>query len=250
MKASARQIAEFCQSYLQAARFEDHCENGLQVQGARQVEKIITGVSLSEKLISAALAKNAQMIMVHHGLFESEFNMPPRISGHLKARLKLLLENDLNLCGFHLPLDAHPLIGNNVSLCKLLGIEKRRAPYDIGFIGGLKREMSFAEFVKLVNQKLGVRAYALNSGPKKVRRVAVVSGGACKWFEGAIDAGADTFLTGEVQEPAVRLSEELRANFIAAGHYNTEKLGIKNLGGLVAKKFKVRVEFVDIPCEV
>jgi len=250
MKVSRKKIVGFCEEYLKVGKFEDHCVNGLQVQGAEQVGKIITGVSLSRKLIEAALSKNAQMIMVHHGLFDSQVKKPPRITGFLKDRLRLLLENDLNLCGFHLPLDAHPKIGNNISLCRLLGVEKDRRPYDIGFIGGLKNEMSFAGFVGLVNKKLGVRAYALNAGPKRVKRVAVVSGGASPWFQGAVEAGADTFLCGEIQEPVVRAAEELEANFISAGHYNTEKLGIQNLGKLLAGKFKVEVVFVDIPCEI
>jgi dinuclear metal center YbgI/SA1388 family protein len=250
MKVSRKKIVSFCEEYLKVSKFEDHCVNGLQVEGADQVGKIITGVSLSRKLIDAALDGNAQMIMVHHGLFESQLKKPPRVAGFVKNRLRLLLENELNLCGFHLPLDAHPEIGNNISLCRLLGVEQDRSPYDIGFIGGLKHEMSFKGFVGLVNRKLGVRAYALNSGPKKVKRVGVVSGGASPWFPGAVDAGADTFLCGEIEEPVVRMAEELKANFINAGHYNTEKLGIQNLGKLLAKKFKVEVEFVDIPCEI
>lgn len=250
MKVSRNKIVKFCEDYLKVRGFEDHCLNGLQVQGAEQVGKIVTGVSLSRKLIEAALAKNAQMILVHHGLFESQLKKPPRVAGYLKDRLKLLLTNDLNLCGFHLPLDAHPKIGNNISLCRLLGIAKNLRPYDIGFIGGLDKETSFQNFVNLVNRKLGVKAYALNSGLKKVKRIGVVSGGAASWFQGAVEAGADTFLCGEAQEPVVRIAEELKANFISAGHYNTEKLGIKNLGELVAKKFKVQVEFVDIPCEI
>jgi dinuclear metal center YbgI/SA1388 family protein len=250
MKVSRNKIVRFCEDYLKVRGFEDHCLNGLQVQGAEQVEKIVTGVSLSQKLIQAAIAKNAQMIMVHHGLFESQLKKPPRITGYLKDRLKLLLENELNLCGFHLPLDAHPEIGNNISLCRLLGVEKNRRPYDIGFIGELAKETTFAGFVGLVNRKLGVKAYALNSGLKKIKRIGVVSGGAASWFQGAVDAGADTFLCGEIQEPMVRMAEEISANFISAGHYNTEKLGINNLGELVSKKFKVQVEFVDIPCEI
>ena len=250
MKVPRKKIVSFCEAYLDVGKFEDHCVNGLQVEGADNVGKIITGVSLSRKLIDAALSRKAQMIMVHHGLFESQVKKPPRITGFVKDRLRLLLENELNLCGFHLPLDAHPGIGNNISLCRLLGVEKDRRPYDIGFIGGLRNEMSFAAFVELVNKKLGVRAYALNCGPKKVKRVGVVSGGASPWFPGAVDAGADTFLCGEIQEPVVRMAEELKANFINAGHYNTEKLGIQNLGKLLARKFKVEVEFVDLPCEI
>ena len=250
MKTTRGKIVSFCENYLKVRQFDDHCVNGLQVEGAAEVGKIVTAVSLSSKLIEAALRKHAQMLMVHHGLFEKQLSKPPRITGYLKGRMQQLLENDLNLCGFHLPLDAHPEIGNNISLCRLLGIEKDRKPYDIGFIGGLKKETSFWDFVGQVNNKLGVKAYALGSGPSQVKKVAVVSGGASPWFEGAVEQGADTFLCGDISEPIMRMAEELHANFINAGHYNTEKLGIQNLGKLVARKFKVEVEFVDIPCEI
>ncbi len=250
MTASRKELVKFCEDYLRVKDFEDHCVNGLQVEGAEQVRKIITGVSLSRKLIEAAVRRDAQMLMVHHGLFESQVKKPPRLTGYLKDRMKLLMAHDLNLCGFHLPLDAHPEIGNNISLCRWLGVGKDRKKYDIGFIGELKRPMLFNDFVGLVNRKLGVKAYALNSGPAKVKKVGIVSGGASSWFPGAVAAGADTYLCGEIQEPVVRMAEELKANYISAGHYNTEKLGIRNLGELVARKFKVEVEFVDIPCEI
>ncbi len=250
MTVARDSIVEFCREYLRVKDFEDHCVNGLQVEGSESIGKIVTGVSLSVKLIEAAVRKNAQMIMVHHGLFEGQVKKPPRLTGYLKNRLKLLLAYDLNLCGFHLPLDAHPEIGNNISLCRLLGVVRNRKPYDIGFMGELKKEMAFKDFVSLVNRKLGGKAYALNSGLRTVRKIGIVSGGASSWFPGAVEAGVEVFLCGEIQEPVIRMAEELKVNFINAGHYNTEKLGIRNLGKLLARKFKVEVEFVDIPCEI
>ena len=114
-----KKIVKYCEDYLKVKDFEDYCINGLQVEGAPKVSKIITGVSLSEKLIKEAIKKQAKMIMVHHGIFGSQISKPPSVKGVIRNRLKLLLENNINLCGFHLPLDAHPVIGNNISLSAL-----------------------------------------------------------------------------------------------------------------------------------
>lgn len=228
---------------------EDHCHNGLQVEGAKEVKKIVTGVSLSKKLIEAAIEKKAQMIMVHHGLFRSLFELR-QIKGIFRNRLKLLLANDINLVGFHLPLDAHPEIGNNISLCKLLGVLKNTEPFDVGFIGELAEEMNFADFVNLVNEKLNVKAYSLPAGPVNSKKIAIISGGASPDYKEAAELGADTYICGDVREEIPRGVEEIGINFINAGHYNTEKLGVKNLGELIAKEFDLEVEFVDIANEI
>ncbi len=247
MQIERDKIVKFCEDYLKVKDFEDYCHNGLQVEGALRVGKIIAGASFSQKLIDAAVKKKAKMIIVHHGIFSKHISAPPQIKGILRHRLKMLLENNINLCGFHLPLDAHRVIGNNISLCKLLGI-KNIKPFDIGFWGEL--EMEFNDFVELVNSKLNTNSYIIPAGPKKIKKIGIVSGGASYDYKLAKEQGADTFLCGEVREETVRVMEEEKMNFINAGHYNTEKLGIQNLGKLVAQKFKVKVEFVDIPCDV
>lgn len=253
-------IVKFCEDYLNVKNFNDYCINGLQVEGAEKIEKIITGVSWSKKLIEAAIIKNAQMIMVHHGLFSeyvflSSNNKLPQIKGVTRERLKLLLSNNINLCGFHLPLDAHPLIGNNISLLKLLELKKigeLNVPEygTIGFLGEFGKPVLFSQFVKEVNSKLMTKSYIIAAGNKKVKKIAIISGGAAPDFKYAIEQGADVYLCGEIREATVRAVEEAKINFINAGHYNTEKLGIKNLGELVAKKLKVKAEFIDIPNEV
>jgi dinuclear metal center YbgI/SA1388 family protein len=243
-------IVKFCQDYLKVKDFTDFCHNGLQVEGTSEVTKIITGVTLSQKLIEAALAKKAQMIIVHHGIFGSQIENPPQIKGVIKNRLKMMLCNDLNLCGYHLPLDSHPEIGNNITICKLLGITRNTEPFDVGFVGELDKEMDFAEFVALVNAKLKTKSYVINAGSKKVKKVGVISGSASPDFKLAAELGADTYICGDIREEVVREVEEASINLINAGHYNTEPFGIKNLGELLAKEFEVAVEFVDVPCEI
>jgi dinuclear metal center YbgI/SA1388 family protein len=249
MPAERDAIVKFCEQYLKVDKFSDYCKNGLQVEGCHTIERIVTGVSLSRRLIEAAVLKKAQMVMVHHGIFGNQFDNPPVIKDPNRGRLKLLLANDINLCGFHLPLDAHPLIGNNISLCRLLGVSNTK-PFEVGFIGSLIKPVEFKSWIKTVERELGVRVYAVAAGPVKSRRVAIISGAASAGYKIAAELGADTFLCGDIREEHVRAIEEIGVNFINAGHYNTEKLGIQNLGRLIAKKFKVSAEFVDIPCDV
>ncbi|OGF27835.1 Nif3-like dinuclear metal center hexameric protein [Candidatus Falkowbacteria bacterium RIFOXYB2_FULL_34_18] len=250
---SRNKIVKFCEDYLKVKDFTDYCHNGLQVEGSEEINKIITGVSFSRKLIEKANpptgGKKAQMIIVHHGIFGNQIPSPLQLKGIVKNRIKLILENDINLCGFHLPLDAHPIIGNNILLCKLLGVKKVK-PFDVGFIGELDRQVDFKKFVDLVNKKLGVQSFVLENGKKQIKKAAIISGGSSPDFEKAARLGADVYICGDIREEVVRGTEEAGINLINAGHYNTEKLGIQNLGKLIAKKFKVKVEFVDIPCEV
>lgn len=249
MTVERNKIIKFCEEYLKVKNFTDYCHNGLQVEGADKIERIITGVSLSQKLIKAAITEKAQMIIVHHGIFGDMIDKPPVIKGTMKNRLKLILENNINLAGFHLPLDAHPMIGNNISLCKMFGI-KNTKPFDVGFIGQLDRPINFLDFVKIIDKKLNTKSYFLAVGPKMIKKIGIISGGASPEYQLAAELGADAYLCGDIRESIVRGAEEVGINIINAGHYNTEKTGIQNLGNLLAKKFKVKVEFVDIPCEI
>ena len=249
MSVERKKIVKFCEDYLKVENFEDYCHNGLQIEGVDKVSKIIVGVSLSEQLIEQAIQKKAKMIIVHHGLFNNDILPPVQIKSSVKGRLKLILENNINLCGFHLPLDAHPIIGNNISLCRLLNILDPK-PFDVGFIGELKESIKFVNFVDLINELLKTQSITISAGPKTIKKIAVISGGSSPDYEKAAELGSDTFLSGDIRESVVRGIEEMKINFINAGHYNTEKLGIKNLGELISKKFNIKVEFVDIPNEI
>ena len=247
--ANRNEIVSFCEKYLKVSAFKDYCHNGLQVEGAERVRRLVCGVSLSVKLIEQAMRRKADILLVHHGIFNDSLDQPPKIQGFMKLRLRLLLEHDINLLGFHLPLDAHPVIGNNISLCRLLGVKNAKA-LDVGFIGRLERKLDLSDFTALVNKKLQTNSYVIRGGPATVHTLAVISGGSSTYFSNAKAAGADTFLCGDMRESVVRPSEELRMNVINAGHYNTEKCGVKNLAELLARRFKISSEFVEVPCDV
>jgi dinuclear metal center YbgI/SA1388 family protein len=249
MQANRDAIVKFCEQYLNVEKCQDFCKNGLQVEGCEKVERIVTGVSFSLRLVEAAVKTKSQMVIVHHGIFNNHFDNPPVIKGFNRDRLKLLLSNDISLCGFHLPLDVHPLIGNNISLCRLLGVAKAK-PFEVGFIGELSKPVDFKIWLKTVEQKLGAKAFAIAAGPAKCRKIAIISGAASQGYVMAAELGADTYICGNIREEQVRSIEETGINFINAGHYNTEKLGVQNLGRLIAKQFKVSVEFIDIPCSI
>ena len=248
-------IVKFCDEYLKVDTFTDYCYNGLQIEGKEYISKIVTGVSLSRQFIEKAIDEKADMIIVHHGLFKNQLGDPPRIVGIFKERIKLLMEHDINLCGYHLPLDAHPEIGNNISLARLLelrNLEHLNSPYygEIGYIGDLKENMKFIDFLAYVNTMLNTQSYILAAGHELVKKVGIISGGSSIEYSEAYKQGADTFITGDIKENIVREVEEIGMNFINAGHYNTEKLGIQNLGKLVSERFNVEMKFIDIPCEV
>ncbi len=248
-------IVKFCEKYLEVDKFRDYCVNGLQVEGSEKVSRIITGVSLSQDLIERAVEKRAEMIIVHHGLFGSDFSPLPKITGYMKNRLAIILENNINLCGFHLPLDAHSKVGNNANLARVLGLKKikvlgRSDGEDIGYYGELETKMTNEKFVALVDRKLTTKSYSVLASKTGVKKVGIISGGAARNYEDAYDIGMDTYITGEICETSVRRVEEMEKNYISAGHYNTEKIGVQKLGELLAKRFAVKVEFVDIPCEI
>jgi len=249
MSTKRNVIVEYLSEYLKAKDFEDYCHNGLQIEGKENISKIVAGVSLSQRLIKEAIKKKADMLIVHHGLFLNDVPSPLQLKGLIKERVKMILRDNISLIGYHLPLDAHPKIGNNISLARLFGIKKCK-PVNVGFAGKLDREIDFVDFVKLVDRKLGVKSFVLSYGKRKVKRVAVISGGSSPDFEEVFNAGADVFVGGDIRESEVRKMEEVGINYINAGHYNTEKLGIQNLGKLIEKKFKIRAEFVDVPNEV
>jgi len=242
-------IITFLKNYLEVENFSDYCHNGLQIEGTDKIKTIITGVSLSEKLIRIALEKKAQMILVHHGVFQDAF-ANTQIKGFLKKRLQLLLANDINLAGFHLPLDAHPKIGNNISIAKVLKLKNIKSFAGYGFVGDLPKSQDFSEFVKTIDNKLTTKSNFLAHGKKTVKKVAIVSGVSSAKFELASLKGADVYICGDLKEHVFSASLEIGLNIINVGHYNSEKLGIQNLGELLAKKFKIKHQFIDIPCEI
>lgn len=239
-------IVEFASSYLNAGDFSDYCVNGLQVAGVEDVSKVVSGVSISARLIDAAISRQAQMVLVHHGFFRGDIPDPLALTGVMRERLALILRHDINVVGYHLPLDAHPKIGNNALACKRLRLIDTEPVY-VGFVGCVQTPESRESFVRRVEQLYERKVQVFPFGPDKVTRVAVVSGGSSpNWVE-ASRAGADTLICGDMRESIVRAIEEAGINVINAGHYATEKLGIIALSELLSESLDIDVEFVDIP---
>jgi dinuclear metal center YbgI/SA1388 family protein len=251
MPAATVDIIAFLDELLETDRFQDLGPNGLQVPGADTVSTVVTGVSAQRTLFKRAVEEEAQLVLAHHGiLWDFE---PRRIGQAQAARLRLLLANDVALAGYHLPLDAHPLHGNNAILAERLGASShvRAFPFKGEPIGAIAR---FDADGVLAQELFGRIAdvtqrppLAFDAGPERIRTLGIVSGSAANSLQEAIDLGLDAFLTGEPKEHVMAQARESGIHFIAAGHYATETFGIRRLGELVEQRFGVRHVFVDIP---
>jgi dinuclear metal center YbgI/SA1388 family protein len=233
---------------LQPGTFKDYCPNGLQVEGALEVRKIVSGVTASLALIDAAIAAKADTLIVHHGLFWR--GQDGCVTGWMRQRLAKLLANNMNVFAYHLPLDAHPDLGNNAQLGKLLGFQQQgRFGEQMLGMWGVPVDAAFATCEVLashVEAVLGrsVVCVAGNAGP--IRRIAWCSGGAQSYFEAAIAAGADTYITGEISEPQAHLARECGVNYLACGHHATERYGVGAVGQLLAQQFGLEHVFLDV----
>ena len=231
---------------LQPERFKDYGPNGLQVEGKREIRKLVSGVTASRALIEAAIAAQADAIFVHHGLFWRGYD--GRITGWMKQRIELLIKNDINLFAYHLPLDAHPELGNNAQLGQQLGwqADGRFGEQELGYIGSIEAAAP-ADISAQIQQALG-RSVTLVTGdaPRPIRRMAWCTGGAQGFFEAAIAAGADGFLTGEISEPQAHLARETGVSFFAAGHHATERYGAPAAAAHIAQQLGVEHRFIEI----
>ncbi len=236
---------------LEPGRFRDYGPNGLQVPGPPEVETVAVGVSAHAELFELAAAERAQLLIVHHGLFWGDG--PGPIDALLKRRLQILFDADIGLAAYHLPLDAHPEIGNNALLARALGAETLD-PFalhegePIGCIAslpgeGLPADQLFARIHEVTSRE----PLLFDAGPAWVHRLAIVSGAGTDFLADAAAAGADAFLTGEPTERAMAQARESGLHFIAAGHYATETFGVRRLGEHLAERFDVRQVFLDVP---
>jgi dinuclear metal center YbgI/SA1388 family protein len=231
---------------LEAARFKDYCPNGLQVEGRRRVNKLATGVTASLAFLEAALEWGADAVLVHHGYFWR--NEAPQITGRKYERLKLLLSHDINLFAYHLPLDDHPELGNNAQLGAKMGWigESRFGENDIGWMATLPMPVSLAHFTAEVEETLGRTPLVFGDPDLQLRRVAWCTGAAQGYFDAAIEAGADVYLTGEVSEHCMHTAAESGVAFLAAGHHATERFGVQAVGAHLAENFDIEHLFIDI----
>lgn len=244
--ATLKNVTHYINDLLAIDTFKDYAPNGLQVEGEEKLSKIITGVSATHALIEAAIEKKAEAILVHHGWFWEKED--PRIIGMKYRRLKLLIEHDISLLGYHLPLDAHPELGNNAQLAKRLDIhiEDVMDEQGVGNIGRLSEYTSLEALGKKIERSLNRKPLLVSAGDHAIRRIAWCSGGAQGWINKAIEVGVDAFISGEISENTVHIARECGVHYIAAGHHATERYGIQALGDHVAAKFGLLCEFVDI----
>jgi dinuclear metal center YbgI/SA1388 family protein len=244
--AHRSELLRHLDSVLDAARFKDYGPNGLQVEGRETVRHIVCGVTASQALIDAAIAARADAILVHHGLFWR--GQDGRVTGWMKQRLARLLAHDINLYAYHLPLDAHAELGNNAQLGRQLGwrADARFGEQDLGFIGTLDAATELGTLADHVQQRLGRPVTAVPGDGRRLRRVAWCTGGAQGFFEAAIAAGVDLFLTGEISEPQAHYARETGVAFIAAGHHATERYGVQALAAQAAEALDLSQQFIDI----
>lgn len=243
--ADRKTLDTWLQMTLQAGDFKDYGPNGLQVEGRREVRCVASGVTASLAFIDAAIAAGADTLLVHHGLFWR--GQDGRLTGWLRERVARLLAHDLNLFAYHLPLDAHPQLGNNAQLGRRLGLQAdaRFGDQSLGFIGPAAQPQLDGLAATLA-RTLGRAPLVVPGDGRPLARVAWCTGGAQGWFEAAIAAGADAYVTGEISEPQAHLARETGVAFLACGHHATERYGAPALGEAVAAEFGLRHVFIDV----
>ncbi|RZL30691.1 MAG: Nif3-like dinuclear metal center hexameric protein [Rubrivivax sp.] len=232
--------------WLEPARFKDYGPNGLQVEGRGDVNRLVCGVTASLALIDAAIEAKADAILVHHGLFWR--GQDGRVTGWMKQRLAQLIRHDITLFAYHLPLDAHPELGNNAQLGKRLGwaADGRFGEQDLGFTAAVQAT-TLEDVTGQLRALTGRDVTAVPGDGRPLRRVAWCTGGAQGYFEAAITAGADVFVTGEISEPQAHYARETGVAFIAAGHHATERYGVQGVGERIAAEFGLDYRFIDVP---
>ena len=236
----------YLNNLLEIGRFRDYAPNGLQVEGRRKVGKLATGVTASLELLDQALEWGADAILVHHGYFWK--NESPAIKGMKAERLRRLMLADVNLFAYHLPLDSHPELGNNVQLAKRLGwiADGRFGPDEMGWSSALPFPVTLESLTKHVENTLGRAPLVIGDPQVEVRRVAWCTGGAQGYFEDAVAAGVDVYISGEISEQTTHIARETGVAYIAAGHHATERYGVQAVGEHLADQFGVTHQFFDV----
>jgi dinuclear metal center YbgI/SA1388 family protein len=255
------ELSLYLDDHLQVARIKDYCPNGLQVQGKPIIKKLVSGVTASMALIEEAIALKADAIMVHHGWFWK--NDDARVVGQSHSRLKLLMDQEINLFAYHLPLDVHPVLGNNAQLAKVMGWKPLMEPKRVSegtFLGtaspldGLiwegrpeATQNTLGQLARSISGRLGRDPLVIGDLNKPIKRIAWCTGGAQGYINQAILMKVDAYISGEVSEQTFHIAQESGVAYIAAGHHATERYGIGALGEFVAQKYKLSHQFVDIP---
>ncbi|WP_397475620.1 Nif3-like dinuclear metal center hexameric protein [Pusillimonas sp.] len=250
---NTRDLATWLDDTLQPQHFRDYCPNGLQVEGKPAIGHIITGVTASRALLEEAIRRKADAVFVHHGWFWK--NEDARIIGAKRERIALALQHELNVFAYHLPLDAHPQLGNNAQLARVLGFTPDQdaegnprtcGPENLIWLGRCQPGLTLEQLGRHVAGALGREPLVLGRPDQTIERVAWCTGGAQGWMQEAIDAGAQAYVTGEASEPNFHLANETGVGFIGAGHHATERYGAQAVGQAIEEHFGIKVEFIDL----
>lgn len=244
-----KDLLNYSNNVLEIERFQDYCPNGLQVEGKTEIKKIISGVTASQALIDAAVKEKADVLLVHHGYFWK--GEEAQITGIKYKRIRSLIESGINLVAYHLPLDAHPLYGNNAKLAEILELNIAGSfpsgNTSVGMYGSLKIPMSAADFSQKVTTALGREVLHIGENSEQIQTIAWCSGAAQNYIEEAAALGVDAYLTGEISEPTVHIAREYGLHFYSAGHHATERYGVQALAEHLASHFDLDHKFIDIP---
>ena len=247
--ATLSEIIQWCDQTLKSNEFKDYAPNGLQIEGKAQVNKILCAVTASQTAIEAAIATGADLLLVHHGYFWKGEAYP--ITGMRGKRIKSLIQHDISLVGYHLPLDSHPTLGNNAAIAERLGLENITAldpseRHPIGNIGYLKAAMTPEAFRQFVSDQLGFNAIHLAAAKTEIRKVGFCTGGAQDYIQKASLQDCDAYISGEVSERTFYEAEELNVHYYACGHHATERYGVQRLGQALAQQFNLEYEYFEL----
>lgn len=243
-----KDLLNYSNNVLEIERFRDYCPNGLQVEGKTKIKKIVSGVTASQALIDAAIKEGADVLLVHHGYFWK--GEDARIIGLKYKRVRSLIESGINLLAYHLPLDAHPLYGNNAKLAEILNLNIAGSfpsgSDAVGMYGTLKTPMSAADFSQKIASGLDREPLHIGDNNEQIHTIAWCSGAAQNYIEAAAELGVDAYLTGEVSEQTVHIAREHGLHFYAAGHHATERYGVQAFAEHLASHFALNHQFIDI----
>ncbi|WP_027859340.1 Nif3-like dinuclear metal center hexameric protein [Marinobacterium jannaschii] len=250
MSVKTEELIAALDNLLEPGQFRDYAPNGLQVEGCPEVKRLVSGVTASQALLDAAVEWEADAILVHHGYFWK--GEDACIRGIKRKRLKTLLDHDINLLAYHLPLDAHATLGNNARLGDLLGLKVTGGlevgnPRSIGLVGELETALTAQQLTQRIATVLGREPLHIDGGPELIRTLGWCSGGAQGYIEKAVALGLDAFISGEVSEPTFHSAQENGIHYFAAGHHATERYGAKAVGEYLAEAFALEHRFIDIP---
>lgn len=247
--AKLQDIIQWCDQTLKSPEFKDYAPNGLQIEGKTEVRKILAAVTASQDAIDAAIRENADLLLVHHGYFWKGEAYP--ITGMRGKRIKSLIQHDISLLAYHLPLDSHPSLGNNVAIADLLRLERIEAldpseRHPIGNIGYLNQPMPVEEFKKFVSEKLKFDAIHLPADKNMIEKVGFCTGGAQDFIVKAAEQGCDAYISGEVSERTFYEAKELGVHYFACGHHATERYGVQRLGQAISEQFNIEYVYFEL----